>query len=173
MVKKVLIFCYIGLVYINPSVADIVSGNCNELSQEILAKYAEFEDSIVSNNGKLTASQAIEVDKLVSLACSVDFEKCGYNICKDSSIQSPSPTPSPTIFPNELPIPVSTESTNVPLSWITENMSCEAFLSQLRGRFHSDDMDDAKRKELKMALDLACGAKFKHCGFEACRSVSH
>jgi hypothetical protein len=172
VVKKALISNILYLIVALPVHAQEVANNCEEFSQLILKKYAVIEESIAVNDGKLTADQSVQVRELLRSACSPQFSPCGFSICKTEN----SPT-LPNIvkeIPTEALIPETPVDgiSSKPLGWVTDNMSCEDFLGQLRSRFQPGNLDEGKRKELKSALELACGAKFKRCNFEACTKVN-
>jgi hypothetical protein len=169
VVKKALILSFLSLISFKPAYAEVQNADCQGLSKLILDKYTAFEESIAMNRGRLTKDQSVDVNKLLSMACSPEFAQCDFSVCKTQQFAPPVATQNPTTQPTEASLPLSTDEGASPLAWVTESMSCEAFLSQLRTRYQSGKLDDAKRKELKMALELACGPKFKQCNFEACQ----
>jgi len=169
MVKKALILLTSTLFWGAPSFADSPSNNCEDISQLILKKYAAFEETVKVNEGKLTNVQIEEVNELLNLACSPQFASCGFRVCKpvdapslsEPELESPSPLPDQATS--------KAQDNSIKLPWVTAEMNCEDFLGQLRIRFQAGSLSEEQKKELKVALELACGDKFKHCKFEACK----
>ena len=169
MVKKALILLTSTLFWGAPSLADSPNNNCEDISQLILKKYATFEETIKANDGRLTAVQIEEVSELLNLSCSAQFASCGFSVCKP--LDAPNSGKPELESPNSLPAQTTSkiENNSIKLPWLTADMNCEDFLGQLRTRFQAGSLSEEQKKELKVALELACGDKFKHCKFEACK----
>ena len=169
MVKKALILLTSTLFWGAPSFADSPSNNCEDISQLILKKYATFEETIKANDGRLTSVQIEEVSALLNLSCSPQFASCGFSVCKP--LDTPNSGKPELEGPNSLPDQTTskTENNSNKLPWVTSEMNCEDFLGQLKTRFQTGSLKEKQKKELKVALELACGDKFKHCNFEACK----
>jgi hypothetical protein len=153
MVKEALFFVLATLSLVATAQAEVSAENCEQLSRVILKNYVLIEESLKSNAGRLTKSQHSDVTELLQAACSPKFALCGYSYCKPK--------------PEETSVSEGNQPTT--LSWVTDEMSCEDFLGQLRVRFQVRNLSIEKREELKASLDLACGEKFKHCSFDACK----
>jgi len=171
VVKKALIFFLLSLVTGLPAKADVQSESCQELSALILQKYAAIQATVPGNNGRLTKEQAVEVNELFGVACSPQYSQCGFSACKGGpEPEQRNASVNPETNPTEESPP--TPDAAISLPWVTEDMTCETFLSQLRTRYQAGNLDEDKKKELKLALELACGEKFKHCNFEACKKTN-
>ena len=169
MVKKALFLYLASFVCVQPSLADTSSGNCEDFAQLILRKQGAIEGAVAANEGKLTKNQSVEINDLLNLACSPQFSQCGFSVC--NSQEDPSKPVGDLKNPNTIHTSKFSSKTGDPsqLAWVTQNMSCEDFLGQLRTRYQSSKLDENKKNELKIALDLACRNQFKRCNFEACQ----
>lgn len=171
MVKKALISTVLSLIITYPAQAQDNVNSCQEFAQTVLNKYAVIKKTLPTNDDKLTKVQSVEVKELLEEACSPKFSQCGFNFCINEKL----PTTAPIALDTSSTVPTSeaaaTQDSEPHLQWVTESMSCEDFLGQIRTKYRPGDKNEVKKKELQSALKLACSERFKQCNFEVCKKI--